>query len=204
MLNNEDFWSKVIFSDEKVFQSCNDGHIRVYRPRGQRYNQNFTFDPIKSGRFSVNTWAWISQRGMGMYWFIDGHLNSTKYIEILENVMLPSVRELYPDDNFIFQQDNCSIHTARNTKQWLRDNNVEELPWPSKSPDINPIENVWGIMVKHIRKLNYRPQNAEQLRAMIEDEWESLCNTQIAENLVLSMPRRLQAILDGDGAMTKY
>lgn len=205
IINDENFWGQVVFSDEKVFKSCNDGHVRVYRPPSTRYDEKYTFDPQISGRFSVNVWAWMSLNGLGVCWNSGGHLNSIKYIEILDNIMLPSVIEVFPENNFIFQQDNCSIHTAHRVRQWFLNKNIELIPWPSKSPDLNPIENVWGLMVKHIRKLNNHPNNAQELEGIIEDAWEnSSQEVDLARNLILSMPARLQAVLDANGAMTKY
>ena len=147
----------------------------------------------------------MSLNGLGVCWNSGGHLNSIKYIEILDNIMLPSVIEVFPENNFIFQQDNCSIHTAHRVRQWFLNKNIELIPWPSKSPDLNPIENVWGLMVKHIRKLNNHPNNAQELEGIIEDAWENLSQeVDLARNLILSMPARLQAVLDANGAMTKY
>jgi hypothetical protein len=61
------FWSKVVFSDEKVFQSCSNGRIRVYRPRNCRYDEKYVdHGGDRSGRFPVNMWAWISSTSPGV------------------------------------------------------------------------------------------------------------------------------------------
>ena len=39
----------------------------------------------------------------------------------------------------MFQQDNARPYTARVAMNFLTQNNVNVLPWPSKSPDFNPI-----------------------------------------------------------------
>jgi hypothetical protein len=60
---DEVFWYKVVFSDEKVFQSRSNGRIRVYRSRNCRYDDNYVehvHGGDRSGRFSVNMWAWSS------------------------------------------------------------------------------------------------------------------------------------------------
>jgi transposase len=86
-----DFWNKVVFSDEKVFKSCYDGRIRVYRPRNSRYSEKYTHKLHTSGKFSVNVWAWISADGQGACFKIKERLTGVVYRDILENVMLPSV-----------------------------------------------------------------------------------------------------------------
>jgi hypothetical protein len=51
------FWSRVVFSDEKSFQSCPNGRIRVYRPRNTWYEACYVDATDRSGHFSVNMWA---------------------------------------------------------------------------------------------------------------------------------------------------
>ncbi len=65
--------------------------------------------------------------------------------------MLPSADQLFKDADFIFQQDLAPAHTARSTKSWLNDHGVGVLDWPANSPDLNPIENLWGIVKKKMR-----------------------------------------------------
>ncbi len=71
--------------------------------------------------------------------------------------MLPSAVQLFKDADLIFQLDLAPAHTAKSTKSWLNDHGVGVLDWPANSPDLNPIENLWGI-VKKMR--NKRSKNA--------------------------------------------
>lgn len=99
-----EFWQSVVFSDEKTFQSCHSGPGKVYREKNQRYSQQFIKPSFNSGRFSVNVWSWISYQGPGVCWHIDERLTAAHYADLMENIMLPSVNVLFPDNNFIFQQ----------------------------------------------------------------------------------------------------
>jgi hypothetical protein len=143
----------VAFSVEKVFQSCSNGRIRVYRPRNCRYDEKYVeHGGDRSGRFSVNMWAWISTTSPGVMIHIEERLNSEIYIRILENIMVPSVHQVFPNFDIIFQQDTCRIHTARRVTTWLR-NHINVIDWPSRSPDLNSIENKDQIIDCHYRCL---------------------------------------------------
>ncbi|KAG8231018.1 hypothetical protein J437_LFUL010940 [Ladona fulva] len=98
-----DFWKTVIFSDEKTFSSCPNGLVTVYRPQNLRFDPMYVKERGRSGRFSVHVWEWMCAEGLGAIWKIDGNLDGMQYVSILENIIMPSVRILYPDQ-FIFQQ----------------------------------------------------------------------------------------------------
>lgn len=106
--------------------------------------------------------------------------------------------------SFFFSQDNCPVHTARLIREWVNHNNINVLPWPAKSPDLNPIENVWGYIVKQIYKRPFRPENADELWQAIENAWEDLVDTYDMRSLIMSMTRRLESVVVTNGSATKY
>ncbi len=81
--------------------------------------------------------------------------------------MLPSADKLYGDADFIFQQDLAPAHTAKGTKSWFNDHGVTVLDWPANSPDLNPIENLWGIVKRKMK--DTRPYNADDLKATVKE-----------------------------------
>jgi hypothetical protein len=141
-------------------------------------------------------------RGPGVLCVVEQRLNANVYVNILEQVMLPFVAQAFPD-NFTFQQDNCPIHTSAIAQNWFRDNDINVLPWPSRSPDINPIENIWGIMMNSMRRRNIRPQNRQDLINAINVEWHNL-TPEFCQHLISSMPRRLNSVIEKNGAAIKY
>jgi hypothetical protein len=70
------FWENVVFTDEKVSQSFYNGHVRVYRPPGTRFEEQHTESVRNSGRFSVNVWRWMSAHQLGMCTNIDNRFYS--------------------------------------------------------------------------------------------------------------------------------
>ena len=85
-------WNQVVFSDEKVFSSAEDSRKLVWRPRSTRYDPRYVLQDNHSGRISAAFWGWMSSEGVGDLVEIHPHLNANQYINILETVMLPSVR----------------------------------------------------------------------------------------------------------------
>ncbi len=133
--------------------------------------------------------------------FLKSTVNTTIYQEILEHFMLPSADKLYGDADFIFQQDLAPAHTVKGTKSWFNDHGVTVLDWPANLPDLNPIENLWGIVKRKMR--DTRPNNADDLKAAIKETWASIPPQQ-CHKLITSMPRRIEAVIKAKGAPTKY
>ncbi len=83
--------------------------------------------------------------------------------------MIPSAEKLYGDADLIFQRDVAPAHTAQSTKSWFNDHGVTVLDWPANSPDLNPIENIWGFVKRKMR--DTRPNNVDDLKAVIKATW---------------------------------
>ncbi len=146
-------------------------------------------------------WAAMSSAGVGPLCFLKSTINTAIYQEILEHFMLPSADKLYGDADFIFQQNLAPGHTAKGTKSWFNDHGVTVLDWPANSPDLNPIENLWGIVKRKMR--DTRPNNADDLKATIKETWASIPPQQ-CHKLITSMPRRIEAVMKAKRAPTKY
>jgi hypothetical protein len=84
---------------------------------------------------------------------VENTMNSDDYINIIANNLILWVRG-HPD--IIFQQDGAPCHTSSYSTWWFLTHNVSILDWVAQSPDLNPIENLWGIIDNQIRKKNLR------------------------------------------------
>ncbi len=194
-------WSKVLFSDESKFCiSFGNQGPRVWRKSGEAQNPCCLKSSVKFPQ-SVMIWAAMSSAGVGPLCFLKSTVNAAIYQDILEHFMLPSADKLYGNADFIFQQDLAPAHTVKGTKSWFNDHGVTVLDWSANSPDLNPIENLWGIVKKKMR--DTRPNNADELKATVKETWASIPPQQ-CHKLITSMPRRIEAVIKAKGAPTKY
>jgi len=142
-----------------------------------------------------------------------GSVNATAYIRTSEFSLLDFLEKLEEKGiSPVSMQDNARVHTAKLTKEWLEENNVEVLKDSSPySPDLNPIEHVWVQLKKlyheHYSHLAADTRSADKVKPLIEEAlihcWELIPDT-LFENLVPSIPRRIATVIKAKGWYTKY
>jgi transposase len=106
-------------------------------------------------------------------------------------------------ENFILMQENARPHTTGIVRQYLNEVGIVTLPWPARSPDMNPIEHVWDELGRRIRHRENIPETIPSLRIALQEEWEQLPQDVIA-NLIRSVPRRLETLIAARGGNTRY
>lgn len=104
---------------------------------------------------------------------------------------------------FIYQQDNASIHKSRETAAWFASEGINVLPWPACSPDLNPMENLWGIIVRRLYTENRQFATVEELKNAILDAWFGI-GFAMLENLAKSMNNRIFSVINRSGGVTDY
>ncbi|KHJ78485.1 hypothetical protein OESDEN_21894 [Oesophagostomum dentatum] len=147
-IQREAMWKAPrLFSDKKKLNLDGPGGSKFYwrdlrRSPVQFSRRNFGGD-------SVMVWGAFSNECALILAFVSNRMNSEKYQNVLESHLLPFLGERRIEA-FVFQQDNATIHVSSATKSWLWRDNINTLDWPACSPDLNPIENLWGIIVRRI------------------------------------------------------
>ena len=109
------------------------------------------------GGGTVYVWGGIHYGGKLALRVLVDNVNAQSYLEILEQDLLPYAQEHF-QANFVLQDDNAPPHRARMVRQFLEENDVNRIEWPSKSPDLNPIENIWAYLQGLITKRTPPPK----------------------------------------------
>lgn len=198
---DEQFWSNVIWSDESKFELFGSKRRQtVWRRNGNSHKPGLTQPTVKHSKY-VMVWGCFSAHGIGHLAEILGKLNAAGYKDIVEEHLHSSASEMAIPDHFILQQDNDPKHTSRLFKAYLAEKDIETLPWPSQSPDLNPIENLWDDLdrrVQQIKRKSFGDYKEALFRAWTEIPQETLIK------LVRSMPKRLRLVIDAKGGPIKY
>lgn len=195
------FWKKILWSDEtKVNRMGPDGRVIVHRPKRQALNPRYTQKTVKHGGGSIMVWGSFSWYGVGPIVKINGKMDRHQYLNILQNEMEPYAFEHMPI-SFTFMQDNDPKHTSKIVKDWFAEERIPILDWPAQSPDLNPIENLWNELKRKIAQKKHK--NLDDLWTEIQNEWYSIPKER-CQNLIKSMPRRCQAVIENRGFSTKY
>jgi len=143
-------------------------------------------------------WGAFESRGTLPLAFVSKKMNSQEYQEMLETQLIP-----YWQPEYLFQQDNASIHGSASTMEFLLNNGVQVMEWPACSPDLNPIENLWGILVRNVYCDNKQYETVEELKSAVLRAWSNVDGDCLGR-LVESVPRRLIEVIKARGGQTHY
>jgi len=94
-----------------------------------------------------------------------------------------------------------SKHTSCLATEFLKENIPVVMDWPSNSPDLNPIENLWGIVKNNVERR--MPKNLGELESFMVEEWNRIPESMLI-NLVGSMKQRCELIIEKNGERISY
>ena len=139
-------------------------------------------------------WGFIAYYGRKCLQKVCGMINSIKY---LQQSLLP---EMFLGEKLM--QNNAPAHYSILSKTCFSKNGLEILEnWPSNSPDINIIENVWSLLKKRV--FQRHPKNIEELWAFCGEEFERI-PLEYIQNLYSSIADRLNKIVQCNGKNIKF
>ena len=196
----EDYWRRVLWSDESPYVLRYNRAEHVWKRKDVPWTKELLTGTVKGDK-KIMVWGCFAAHGVGNLYRIPGIMDQYGYQNILENQLYPSIERLFPDGNYIFQQDNDPKHTAIINKNWVRDNHIITMDWPAQSPDLNPIENLWSILDQRLK--DRRPQNENELFQVLQNGWNNL-PVDLLDKLACSMPNRIKAVIKNRGYPTDY
>jgi hypothetical protein len=177
---------RMLFSDEKwarrnkgqsKFQWCEPDEVPL--PRYKDQDDSF-----------IRVWGIIGVGFSKLIILPAGKIDKNFYIHHMLTAVLGKLQK----QGAVFMQDGASVHTA--AIPWLRQHGVIPINWPSKSPDLNPIENLWARVQGRVNQ--HGPWGTDDLEAFWNQEWEGLEESEV-DNLVRSFKRRVKDVSDAEG-----
>ena len=188
-------WEHAIFADEASIW-LRRGRVRMWTKSGIVRSQ-----PTVKHTQKIHIWAAFSSMGTFPLCIFTDILTAQLYIKILQVHLLAQAWTFHRNEWFLVQ-DNDPKHTAKLTKNWMAENMPQNIfLWPSQSPDINPIENLFAWIKQSLVKRS--PKSIYQLKMELVDLWESIDGS-FLENYWASMPKRCQLVIDNDGQKINY
>ena len=141
----------------------------------------------------MHIWGGISKRGATDVIIFTGIMDAERLVTVFEAGLLPFLRDRYPDGHRL-QQDNDPKHASKRIEDFFELHGVNWWATPPESPDLNPIENVWGSLKQYLRS-TFKPKNLEELKDGIKQFWATLTPTICAcyiNHLNKVMPKVIQ------------
>ncbi|GFW65098.1 transposable element Tcb2 transposase [Trichonephila clavipes] len=200
----EQDWACVLFSDESRFSLSSDCRRQlIWRESGNAYRPENIQEKDRYPTCSVMVWAGILINARTcLHVVANKTMTGQQYID---EVLPPHVRLFRGavGDKFVFMDDNATCHRTLAVQDCLDSEGIQHLVWPARSPDLNPIENMWDALGRQVAGRNYPPTYKNTLIRALTEEWDKLPQ-QLLDNVVQSMVRRVECCITLHGGHIPY
>ncbi|GFW41548.1 transposable element Tcb2 transposase [Trichonephila clavipes] len=200
----EQDWACVLFSYEIRFSLSSDCKRQlIWRENGTAYRPENIQEKDRNPTCSIMVWAGIMINGRTrLHVVANGTMTGQRYID---EVLLPHVRLFRGavGDKFVFMDGNATCHRTLAVQDCLDSEGIQRLVWPARSPDLNPIENVWDAFGRQVAGRNYPLTNKNTLIRALTEEWDKLPQ-KLIDNVVQSIVRRVECCITLHGGHIPY
>ena len=197
-----EFYKTILWSDEVCFKMHpKNRSITFWTRETDPYDQELITRNEPMGGISASFWGCFSFYAYGPLVHYEGSIKKENYVEMMEEYLLPELDA--SDVSLVFMQDGARPHTCPYSMSFFEANNVQIYPYhPAQSPDLNPIEWIWGYLKQQLPYQKPFPKNKNELVHTIMTMWENLTN-EYRHKLVASMPNRIRELHAREGHWTK-
>ena len=220
----EDFPDRVLWSDEKwwvLHQGSNRQNDRYWAA----HNPHEFIENKVQGDVKAMSWVGVmDSQVVSVHWFVDGDgdnvsVNQERYLKMLREDVYPKVIQKFGSTaNYWFQQDGATCHTTKNVLKWLEQKfqtriisrnadkrNRGGVNWPSRSPDLNPLDFWYWSHVQKLVKDGCQVNNQYVHPATIEEIMEKVeqasatLTPDVIKKSCRNIRKRAQMCLDQNG-----
>jgi hypothetical protein len=183
-------WKKVLWTDESGFRVFGSNRRQIVRRFDKEELRADTIhQTVKGGGGCVMVWGCFAGNQTGRLHRIKGIMDSKIYHSIMQNQLVPSIRDIFQGDDFVYMEDNDPKHTSHLCRNYLRTladrHHFEIMDWPPQSPDLNPIELLWDHMKREVCKRC--PTSADHLWDICQEVWSQI-KPEVMDRLINRMP----------------
>lgn len=199
-IDEDERFANVIWTDECTVQL--DPHRKSC---SRRKGMPKPLKPRPKHPQKIHIWGGISMKGPTPLVMFSGIMNATRYAVILENGLIPFIEKNFPRGHRL-QQDNDPKHTSKFIQTFFNRKNITWWRTPPESPDLNPVENVWGSLKTYLRNTHFpadRPRNLTTLKEGIKAFWKGL-TPEICKQYILHLHRVIPVVLEKEGDASGY
>ncbi len=198
-------WKRVVWSDEaSVRLRSHDGRLRLWIRPNHPLPEIYQTPMVQAGGGYLLIWGaiWIGGRS-GLH-IMRRTMNSERYVQVLESHVYPLAFRLGdPSTDWLYMDDNATPHRSHVTRAYKALAGIRTIPWPARSPDLNPIENVWSLLKLQVRKKLHHSDGLSELEHLLSQCWQSI-SQDVMDHLIESMPSRTAAVIKHHGGSTEY
>lgn len=184
-------FKNIIFTDECRFY-LNRKTRKVYVIKGQDRPGKVRCNPDSS----IMVWGSICYEGIIYMEVVIGRMKHEDYIQILQRFVTYGMRGLKSRVHWRFQQDGAPPHRPQEVKDFLKESGLWLHEHPPNSPDLNPLETIWGFMKHKIEE--QVPTSKQELENAIFNVWENL-DLELFQSCINHLRSYLRLVVDVEG-----
>lgn len=182
--------SKIVFSGESRFCVDNDNVFRWYRK--DEITDNVFCEKAKY-QYGIMVFAAIGFNYKSKLVICQKSVNDLEYRNVIQKSQLvEDLDHIHGQGEYIFMQDGASMHSSFLSTLYLKKRLSFLKYWPSNSPDLNPIEHLWGAIKRILKTIKIHSK--DELIEKVQQIWEAFLQESI-NNLILSFHSRLRTVI---------